>query len=67
MVPRSGNGRGFLLVNLSGFALNYGTYALLVANVPAVAAYPVLGVAAGALVGMVGNFLLSRRYVFGAA
>ncbi|MFT8242481.1 GtrA family protein [Roseomonas sp. BN140053] len=54
----------FLLVNLVGFALNYGTYALLVANVPAVAAQPVLGVAAGALVGMGGNFLLSRRYVF---
>jgi len=54
----------FVLVNLLGFACNYGTYALLVAGVPFVAAHPVLGVAAGSLAGMVGNFVLSRRYVF---
>jgi len=54
----------FLAVNLLGFACNYGTYALLVAGVPLVAANPVLGVAAGSLAGMVGNFVLSRRYVF---
>lgn len=54
----------FLLVNAAGFACNYGTYALLVATLPWVAAYPALGVAAGALAGMAGNFLLSRRYVF---
>ncbi len=57
----------FLLVNLVGFACNYGTYAALVASVPLVADHPVIGVAAGALAGMIGNFLLSRRYVFGAA
>lgn len=57
----------FLLVNLVGFAANYGTYALLVANLPLVAAHPVIGVAAGALAGMGGNFILSRRYVFPAA
>lgn len=56
----------FLAVNLLGFAVNYGTYALMVANLPLVAAHPVLGVAAGALAGMAGNFLLSRRYVFAA-
>ena len=55
----------FLLVNLVGFAFNYGTYAALVAFVPLVAAFPVLGVAAGSLAGMVGNFVLSRRFVFG--
>ncbi|SHJ45456.1 Putative flippase GtrA (transmembrane translocase of bactoprenol-linked glucose) [Roseomonas rosea] len=54
----------FLLVNLVGFAMNYGAYALLVGNLPLAAAHPVLGVAAGALAGMGGNFLLSRRYVF---
>ncbi|AWV23005.1 Hypothetical protein HVPorG_02224 [Roseomonas mucosa] len=54
----------FLLVNLVGFALNYGTYALLLSNMPLVAAHPVLGVAAGALAGMGGNFALSRRFVF---
>jgi putative flippase GtrA len=56
----------FLVVNLIGFACNYGTYAALVASVPVVAEAPVIGVAAGALAGMIGNFLLSRRYVFGA-
>jgi putative flippase GtrA len=57
-------GGAFLAVNLLGFACNYGTYALLVAGMPFVAANPVLGVAAGSLAGMVGNFVLSRRYVF---
>lgn len=56
----------FLAVNLVGFACNYGTYAALIAFVPLVAAHPVLGVAAGALAGMVGNFWLSRRFVFKA-
>ncbi len=56
----------FLLLNLIGFACNYGAYAALISWVPLVAHYPVLGVAAGSLAGMTGNFLLSRRYVFGA-
>jgi putative flippase GtrA len=55
----------FLLVCLVGFAFNYGTYAALVAWVPLVAHHPVIGVAAGSLAGMVGNFVLSRRFVFG--
>lgn len=54
----------FLLVNLIGFALNYGTYAVLVALSPLVAANPVLGVAAGSIAGLGGNFLASRRFVF---
>lgn len=54
----------FLLVNLIGFVCNYGTYAALIASVPLVREVPVLGVAAGSLAGMAGNFLLSRRYVF---
>jgi putative flippase GtrA len=54
----------FLAVNLVGFACNYGAYAALLTSVPLVAANPVLGVAAGSLAGMVGNFLLTRRYVF---
>jgi putative flippase GtrA len=56
----------FLVVNLAGFAMNYGTYAALIAFVPMVAAHPVLGVAAGAIAGMFGNFVLSRRLVFRA-
>jgi putative flippase GtrA len=54
----------FLLVNLLGFACNYGTYAALLGSVPLVAAHPVLGVAAGSLAGLLGNFLLARRFVF---
>jgi putative flippase GtrA len=54
----------FVVVNLGGFVLNYGTYALLVGFVPLVAAYPVLGVAAGSIAGMFSNFFLSRRLVF---
>ncbi len=56
----------FLLVNLSGFVLNYGTYAALVTFVPLVAAHPVLGVAAGSIAGMFTNFALSRQIVFRA-
>ena len=56
----------FLVVNLVGFAMNYGTYAALIALVPLVAAHPVLGVAAGAIAGMFGNFVLSRQLVFRA-
>jgi putative flippase GtrA len=55
----------FVAINLIGFACNYGTYAALVAFVPLVAQHPVIGVAAGSLAGMVGNFVLSRRFVFG--
>jgi putative flippase GtrA len=55
----------FLTVNLSGFVCNYGTYGTLIALVPAVAANPVLGVAAGSIAGLAGNFLLTRRFVFG--
>jgi putative flippase GtrA len=54
----------FVVVNLGGFVLNYGTYALLVAFVPVVAAHPVLGVAAGSVAGMFSNFFLSRQLVF---
>jgi putative flippase GtrA len=67
--PRDAVGRRwaiFLAVNLVGFACNYGTYAALITGVPLVAANPVLGVAAGSLAGMLGNFFLSRRFVFGA-
>jgi putative flippase GtrA len=53
-----------LAVNLAGFLVKYGTYVLRVGKLPPAAAHPVLALAAGALAGMGGNFLLSRRYVF---
>lgn len=55
----------FVMVNLVGFACNYGTYAALMAGSSLVARNPVLGVAAGSLAGLMWNFLLVRRFVFG--
>jgi putative flippase GtrA len=54
----------FLAVNLGGFVLNRGTYALLVTFVALCARQPVYAVAAGAIVGMFLNFGLSRTMVF---
>ncbi len=54
----------FLTANLAGFALNRGTYAMLIATVPLCAAVPVIPVAAGAVAGMFVNFSLARSVVF---
>jgi len=54
----------FLAANLVGFALNRGTYALLVTFVAAAARQPVIATSAGAIAGMFVNFYLSRRVVF---
>jgi putative flippase GtrA len=54
----------FLLANLAGFALNRGTYALLLTYVPICAEQPVLAVLAGVAVAMFLNFHLSRKLVF---
>lgn len=54
----------FLAVNLLGFVLNRGTYALLVTYVALCAAQPVYAVGAGAIAGMLLNFNLSRAIVF---
>jgi putative flippase GtrA len=55
---------GFLLVSCGGFVINYGTYALLVANVPFIREYLILGVAAGCLAGMFFNFSGASKLVF---
>ncbi len=54
----------FLSTNALGFALNRGTYALLVSLWDTAWRHPVLAVAAGSLVGMALNFHLSRSIVF---
>jgi len=54
----------FVLFNLSGGAVNYGVYAVLVETQPLVARYPVLAVAAGSLAGLGVNFIVSRKFVF---
>ena len=54
----------FLATNLLGFTLNRGTYFILVTVSATCIHYPVLAVAAGAVVGMFLNFHLSRSVVF---
>jgi putative flippase GtrA len=54
----------FVGSNLLGFALNRGTYAVLVTFVALAAAQPVIATAAGAVAGMFVNFLMAKRYVF---
>jgi putative flippase GtrA len=54
----------FMTTNLVGFALNRGTYALLVTFVARCADQPVYAVAAGAVAGMFINFRLSSTVVF---
>jgi putative flippase GtrA len=54
----------FLAANLVGFALNRGTYALMVTLLPIAAAQPVIATASGSLAGMFVNFSLSRKVVF---
>jgi putative flippase GtrA len=56
----------FLVANLGGGAVNYSIYAALIASFAIVRAYPVLGVAAGSLAGLVVNFTLSKFVVFRA-
>lgn len=54
----------FLVVNLGGFVVNRGLYAILVTFMPLCAEQPVFAVAAGAVAAMFLNFALSRRIVF---
>lgn len=56
----------FVSVNSVGGLVNYGVYSLLVAFTATVAAYPVLGVVAGSLAGMIFNYTGSSRVVFRA-
>jgi putative flippase GtrA len=56
----------FVVTQLAGFALNRGTYAALIATLPAARAEPVIAVAAGSLAGMTINFLAARFLVFRA-
>jgi putative flippase GtrA len=55
----------FLAVNSVGFVLYYAIFSLLIAHFALCAAQPVLAVLGGVAVGMVANFTLSRKFVFG--
>ena len=54
----------FLAANAAGGLINYGVYAVLVSASELVSTWPVIGVGAGSLAGLIANFLLSRRFVF---
>lgn len=52
------------LAMLGGFAVNYGAYALLVWRFALVREWPVIGVAAGSVAGLLVNYASSRFWVF---
>ncbi|MEI6556814.1 MAG: GtrA family protein [Rhodospirillaceae bacterium] len=54
----------FIAANSLGGAINYLTYAALIAGTATVAAHPFLGVAAGSIAGMFFNFAASKKLVF---
>lgn len=54
----------YLFAMSGGFAVNYGTYALLYTLFPLVQRYPELGVAAGSVAGLVVNYASSRWWIY---
>ncbi len=54
----------FAAANSVGFAVNYATYAALIATTVFFAAYPEAAVACGSLAGMLFNFTASKKMVF---
>ena len=64
------NGRGFseaakyFVAICLGFAVNYGTYVVVIKQLPMLKTWPVVAVAAGSIAGLIVNFLSSRYWVF---
>ena len=56
----------FVATNAIGALVNYGSYSIVVASLPAGTFVPLLGVAVGAIAGLGFNFTASRRFVFNA-
>ncbi|MBC6941795.1 MAG: GtrA family protein [Xanthomonadales bacterium] len=54
----------YLLAMAAGFALNYGAYALCVAQWTLVRQWPAIGVAVGSVAGAVVNFLSAKYWIF---
>lgn len=54
----------FVATNGIGGLVNYGTYSVIVALLPAGTLVPLFGVAAGSMAGLGLNFTASRRFVF---
>jgi putative flippase GtrA len=66
---RAGADRGreygrYFLAQLVGALINLGVYGAVIEAIPAVAAYPVLPLAAGSGVAMVFNFFAARHFAF---
>lgn len=62
--PPAGQWARFIATNGIGAMVNYGSYSLIVALLPAGTFVPLLGVAVGAIAGVGFNFTASRRLVF---
>lgn len=62
----AGQAGRYLLAMCGGFVVNYGLYAWLVHGVDLVRAWPVIGVAAGSIAGLLVNYASSRFWVFGS-
>ena len=54
----------FLAVNVVGALVNYAVFALMLSTVAIAMRYPLIAVAAGALAGLLFNFLLSQKFAF---
>lgn len=57
----------FVVLNLGGFVVNYGTYVLCLHAHPVFAQHPVLAVAAGSIAGLFVNFGINKFLVFKTA
>lgn len=55
----------YVVSQLGGFGVNYTVYAAMVWSSALVRQWPVLGVAAGSVAGLMVNYVLAQRYVFG--
>lgn len=60
----AGQAGRYLLAMCGGFAVNYGLYVWLIHQSGLVRAWPVIGVAAGSIAGLLVNFASSRFWVF---
>jgi len=54
----------YMMLNLLGLVVNRGTYAALIVSFALARAQPVIAVAAGAIAGMMINFVASKKLVF---
>ncbi|MFN3399751.1 MAG: GtrA family protein [Ferrovibrio sp.] len=54
----------YLMIQLGGLAINFSVFALLIGHIAWFAAYPVAGLAVGAALALVFNFVCSVRFTF---